>query len=63
MEDWCKLMNKEDMKAMAVILNKANAEQLIALQQFLSAVINDKISLATQELGLIREVEEKESEE
>jgi len=63
MEDWCKLMNKEDMKAMAVILNKANAEQLIALQQFLNAVVIDRVALANQQLGLVREVAEEGEEE
>lgn len=56
-------MNKEDMKAMAVLLNKANAEQLIALQQFLNAVVVDRVNLASQQLGLVREVAEEEADQ
>jgi hypothetical protein len=57
------MLSKKDMQELAVLLDKGEVDQLIAVQQFLSAVINDKIGLATQELGLIRELETKESEE
>jgi hypothetical protein len=55
-------MNSEDLKQLAIILDKASTEQIIAIQQFLNAVVVDKVNLASQKLGLIK-VEEEAGEE
>ena len=57
------MMDKNDMKALIDVLNKASIDQLIALQQLLGNVVNQKINAAAVNLGIVSVKEEVETDE
>jgi hypothetical protein len=52
------MLSNEDYQELIKIFNKARTEELYFLNQLISGVINDKISLVARQSGLIRVSEE-----